>query len=102
MRAILAGERNPGVLAGLRDKHCKATGAEVALALDGTWRAGHVFALGQAFALVEVYEQQVAACDRMIEAEVSRLPARSGDKAKAVTGSHCNGYLFFRLTGGAA
>jgi transposase len=83
VRAILAGERDPDVLAGLRDKHCKATRAEIARALDGSWRAEHVFALGQAFALVEAYEQQVAACDRRIEAELAGLPARSGDKAKA-------------------
>jgi transposase len=82
IRAILDGERNPDVLARLRDKHCKATWAEIAQALDGTWRAEHVFALEQAFALVQVYEQQVAACDRKIEAEVSRMPSRSGDQAK--------------------
>ena len=40
VHAILAGERDPQVLASLRDPKCKNDHATIAKALEGTWRAG--------------------------------------------------------------
>lgn len=48
IEAILAGERHPSNLARLRDPGCKKSEQEYAQALEGTWRAEHVFALQQA------------------------------------------------------
>ena len=45
IRAILAGERDPHRLAALRDAHCKQPEAIIAKALQGDWRAEHLFAL---------------------------------------------------------
>src|SRR5687767_1370927 len=38
IEAILAGERDPGALASLRDPKCKNDAAAIAKALEGTWR----------------------------------------------------------------
>jgi transposase len=50
--AILAGERDPVKLAKLRDRRCKNDEETIAKALQGNWRAEHLFALQQALALV--------------------------------------------------
>jgi hypothetical protein len=43
VRAIVAGERDPQVLAAYRDSHIKATEQEVAASLLGNWRDEHLF-----------------------------------------------------------
>jgi hypothetical protein len=48
LRAILAGERDPQRLALHRDRRCKHDQATIAKALEGHWRAEHLFALQQA------------------------------------------------------
>src|SRR4051794_12000021 len=48
MQAILSGERDPVVLAGLRDQRCWADAETIAKALTGHYRAEHLFALEQA------------------------------------------------------
>ena len=53
LRAIIAGERDPLTLAQLRNPHCQHRADEIAKALQGTWRAEHLFALQQA---VELYQ----------------------------------------------
>jgi transposase len=64
LKAILAGERNPQHLAKLRNPHCHHTEDDSAKALQGPWRAEHLFALRQAVELYEVYHQQVSQCDQ--------------------------------------
>jgi transposase len=44
LQAIIAGERAPQHLAKLRHPHCHHTEDEIAKALQGTWRAEHLFA----------------------------------------------------------
>jgi transposase len=51
LKAILAGERDPVTLAKLRNPHCHHDADEIAKALQGTWRAEHLFALRQAVEL---------------------------------------------------
>ena len=75
--AILAGERDAAKLAGLRHEKCARSEAEIALALEGTWRAEHLFALEQAFELYHYLHRQIDECDRRIAAELDRLPDRS-------------------------
>ena len=67
IRAIVAGERDPHVLAQLRHGRCHASQAEIATALSGQYRPEHVFALKQALALYDCYTQQVQDCDAYIE-----------------------------------
>ncbi len=66
IRAILAGERDPGRLAEYRNVMCKRTQAEIARALAGNWRAEHLFALRQAVALYEFYRQRMRECDAQL------------------------------------
>jgi transposase len=76
--AILQGERDPKRLAALRHERCARSEDEIALALEGTWRAEHLFALKQAFDLYHYLHRQIDACDRQIADELDRLPDRSG------------------------
>ena len=75
IRAIVAGERNPDVLAAMRDVRCKATIETVRAALVGNYQPEHVFALKQALALYDFYQQCVAECDIQIEQVVAALNA---------------------------
>ncbi|NIV29506.1 MAG: IS110 family transposase, partial [Anaerolineae bacterium] len=73
-RAILAGERNPEVLAAMRDPKCRRSAEEIASALTGNWRREHLFTLQQAVELYETYSRQVAALDVEMEAMYAQLP----------------------------
>jgi transposase len=67
IRAILAGERDPQLLATYRDKRCKHDQGTIAKALTGHWRAEHLFALQQAVDQHDFIAQQLRACDGHIE-----------------------------------
>jgi transposase len=67
LRAIVAGEREPQVLARLRHGRCQHREAEIAKALSGHYRPEHVFALKQALALYDFYTAQVQECDTYLE-----------------------------------
>jgi hypothetical protein len=67
IRAILAGERDPQVLAQNRDPRCKNSAEVIAQSLVGNYRAEHLFALQQAVTLYEVYQDQIVACDEEID-----------------------------------
>ena len=76
--AILAGERDPNQLAKLRHEKCARSEQEIALALEGTWRPEHLFALRQAFDLYQYLHVQIDECDHQIARALDRLPDRSG------------------------
>lgn len=78
IRAILAGERDPAVLALLRDTRCHATVETITKALTGHYRAEHLFALEQALALYDAYQDKASACDVRIEAVLKQLSFRRG------------------------
>jgi transposase len=96
LRAIVAGERNPAVLAAYRHSGCKADEATLIKALTGSWREEHLFVLKQALALFDFFTAQLADCDAEIErrfalvkprweapAELPPLPpAKPGSKSK--------------------
>ncbi|MCB0031425.1 MAG: IS110 family transposase [Anaerolineales bacterium] len=63
IRAILAGEHNPAVLAQHRNSRCQRSAAEIAQALTGNYRHEYLFALRQAVELYDYYGQQIAAVD---------------------------------------
>jgi transposase len=73
IRAIMAGERDPNVLAAHRDRRCHATVETVCQALVGNYREEHVFALAQALELNDVYQTKVRACDAQIEVILKRV-----------------------------
>ena len=65
--AILTGERNTQVLSALADKRCKRSKEEIALSLEGTWDADHLFELKQSYELYKIYQGMVEECDKEIE-----------------------------------
>lgn len=73
LRAILAGERDPAVLAEHRDYRCRASPEMIAKSLIGNWRDEHLFALEQAVELHDFYERQIRSCDRKIDAYTASL-----------------------------
>jgi len=75
LRALVAGERDPHVLAQHRDPRCKATATEIAAALTGHYRDEHVFVLTQNLELFDMCQTQLAACDTAIEAQLATLTA---------------------------
>jgi transposase len=73
IRAIVSGERDPARLAEFRDVRCKASTKAVAQALQGNYRAEHVFALTQALELYDFYQAKAAECDARIECTLAGL-----------------------------
>lgn len=73
LRAIVAGERNPKVLAAMRHRQIKASEDDIVAALTGDYRAEQIFILRQELGLYEVYQQQIAVCDREIEALLNQF-----------------------------
>jgi transposase len=74
LRAIVAGERNPDVLAEHRDVRCKASVNTIREALIGNYRPEHLFALRQAIELYDTYGTKLKDCDVEIEASLRALP----------------------------
>jgi transposase len=74
--AILAGERNPAVLAQLRDRRIKASVETIGKSLVGNWLPEHLFVLRQSRQLYASYQQQIADCDKEIEKQVGTFAPR--------------------------
>jgi len=66
-RALLAGERDPQLLARHRDPRGQHDQATIAKALEGHWWAEHLVALRQALAPYALLQQQLRACETQIE-----------------------------------
>jgi transposase len=79
VRAIVAGERDPDVLAAMRDVRCRESVQTIRADMVGNYQPEHVFALAQALALFDSYQERVADCDTQIERTLQLLNA---DKAK--------------------
>ena len=77
IRGIVAGERDPAALAAHRDRRCHASAEEISAALAGNWREEHIFALGQALDLYDLYQAKVAESDARIEQVLARLRTAS-------------------------
>ncbi len=87
IRAIIAGERDPEVLAGLRHYSCHSSAETIAKALTGSYRTEHLFALEQALALYDVYHEKVSACDVRIEAVLKELSIDRGHRSDSLPSS---------------
>ncbi|MGL4423564.1 MAG: IS110 family transposase, partial [Gemmataceae bacterium] len=72
IRAILSGERDPVVLAKLRDRRCKRTESEIATALDGRYRDEHLLELRCCCFLWEQYLQMIQEVDQAIAVQLRR------------------------------
>src|SRR5437764_4844486 len=73
LRAILRGTRAPEKLAKHRDKACKASEAEIAQALTGSYREEHLFELKQAHEAWQFTLGQVEKVDGQIALQLGRM-----------------------------
>jgi len=94
IKAVLNGERDPEVLASMRDPRCRNTTATIARSLKGTYRPEHLFSLQQAVELYEIYQRKIADCDRRILDQLKSFddcpedapPATMGDALMRMSG----------------
>jgi transposase len=77
IRAIVAGERDPDVLALFRDVRCHSSVETIRAALVGNDREEHIFALTQSLELYDAYQVKMADCDRKLEAAVAALTVKA-------------------------
>jgi transposase len=110
VEAILKGERDPAALLALCDPQIqKRKAGALRAALEGNWKAEHLFALRQAHELWQCYQQKIAECDAAIEKVLQEIagpedpaqpapPAtkRGGVNTPQIAGLHA---LLFRLCG---
>lgn len=80
IRAIVAGEQDPERLAGLRNRQCAKSKAEIAKALEGNYKPEHLFVLKQALAQYDFYQQQMQECDVELEAMYAAFPSAELDE----------------------
>jgi hypothetical protein len=77
IEAILKGERDPAILAKMRDRRIKASEETIAAALVGDYRPEHLFTLRQSLAAYRHCQQLVAACDVEIEQYLTAFDSKS-------------------------
>ena len=104
IRHIIAGERNPKVLANLRNRACKNPVEIIEKSLTGNYRDEHIFSLEQAVALYDTYQAKILECDKIIEKQLLVFENRSIEKTeltqppiKKKSNSHCKNALSFDL-----
>jgi len=73
IRSIVAGEREPDVLAAMRDVRCRESGATIRAALVGNYQPEHIFALAQAQALYDSNQARIVECDAQTEQTLQLL-----------------------------
>lgn len=76
IQAIVGGERDPQKLVLLCDPRVKRSRRDIAQALNGDYRAEHVFVLEQELLLYQTYRTQIIACDTRINACLSEFDAQ--------------------------
>jgi len=83
IRAIVAGERDPKVLAQHRNGRVKAKIEDITRALTGNWRDEHLFVLGQALAMYDDIGRHLGECDAKLQALLTDLGQSEVDLGKA-------------------
>jgi transposase len=68
VEAILEGKRDPVFLASLADWRVKKSQQEIALSLEGNWRAEYLFELQMSYDLYKVFQQKIESIDKIVEA----------------------------------
>ena len=86
VRAILAGERDGWKLAQLKHVQVKSSLATIAQALEGDYRAEHLFTLRQTVELYDYYLAKIAECDQEILKVMQSFASRAtpGTEATAL------------------
>ena len=80
--AIVAGERDPAVLAKMRDPRIKASEETIRKSLEGNWRAEHLLTIKQRLSLYRSYREQISDSDKKIEELVAAFEPRADPEKK--------------------
>jgi transposase len=83
IRDIVAGERDPKVLAGHRHSRVKASPEQITKALTGNWREEHLFVLRQALAMYDDIARHLTECDAKLQVLLGELGQTKVDLGKA-------------------
>ncbi|HZA24367.1 MAG TPA: IS110 family transposase [Dehalococcoidia bacterium] len=81
--AVLAGERDPEMLAQLRHPGIKASRETIARSLQGDWRPEHLFTLRQALEAYRYYQHLLAECDGEMERQLQEFDSKLDPDAPA-------------------
>lgn len=73
IREIVAGEKDPSVLAKNRHPRCKSSIEDIKAALTGNYRAEHLFCLKQSLELYDIFQEKIQACDHSIEDKMAKF-----------------------------
>lgn len=79
IKAIIAGERDPEVLARNRHETCRNSKETIAESLVGNFRDEHMFALKQAVELYEIYQAKIAECDEAVARHLESQPDKTDE-----------------------
>lgn len=103
IEAIHSGERNPEILADLRDRRIKASREEIIKSLEGYWTKEHLFELRQCYQMYCAHREMIRECDLEIEEQLIEQIASKNEgiipqiqKIKQKSGKH---KIPFNLTG---
>jgi len=100
VRAIVGGERNPEVLAALRDTRCKKSAAEIGKYLTGTWREEHLFTLSSALSQYDANEKEIEKFDLELVRRLDALQLEALKEQAAPTHPKAQKEKQLRKTGG--
>ena len=76
IRAILAGERDALKLAQMKHPLVKASTQQIVKALEGDYRAEHLFALQTALELYDAYQLKITECENQIEQHLEQFESK--------------------------
>lgn len=82
IRDIVAGQRDPQVLARHRHRRTKASEQDIVRALTGPWREEHLFVLGQALGMYDDIARHLHECDAKLQSLLAERSASSVDVGK--------------------
>jgi len=82
IRDIVAGERDPAVLAQHRDPRCRASVEKIEAALTGNYQPEHLFALRHALELYDLHQKLILECDNESARLLDSINKQAGRDAK--------------------
>ena len=80
--SILAGERDPKLLASFRDPHCKKSEEEIAEALTGYYKEDQLYLLKINYQSFSFFDNQLCDLDKQITKLLKRFPKKKEKKEK--------------------
>ncbi|MET4448879.1 hypothetical protein ABIB75_007191 [Bradyrhizobium sp. GM2.2] len=99
--AIVAGERNPDVLATYRDVRWHSSAETIRAALVGNDRDEHVFTLSQSLELYDVYQTKMLDCDCKLEVIIVALSSKGAQPVGKLSKPRIKSYRQILVTAGA-